>query len=98
MNGSWQCFGASNRHVASGGAAMFGESMWKIRAKSASLRFDHTGLAELIARRWNQDRQYFAPRMTRRWRVPEGLVVAATGSQCLEVVANSPAPALRAKT
>jgi hypothetical protein len=57
MNGRWQSFSAGNRHVASGGAAMFGESMWKIRAKSASLHFDHTGLAELIARRWNQDRR-----------------------------------------
>jgi hypothetical protein len=31
----------------------------KIGEGSASLQFDHTVLAELIARRWKQDRRYF---------------------------------------
>jgi len=31
----------------------------KIGERSASLQFDHTVLAELIARRWKQDRPYF---------------------------------------
>jgi hypothetical protein len=56
MNGSWECRGAGNWHATSGGGAMFGESLWKIRAKSASLHFDHTVLGELIARRWHRDR------------------------------------------
>ena len=31
----------------------------KIDASSANLRFDHTVLAQLIARRWKQERPYF---------------------------------------
>jgi hypothetical protein len=61
MNGSLECRGAGNRHASWGGAAMLGESMWKIRARSAGLHFDHTVLAELIVRRWRQDRRYYAP-------------------------------------
>lgn len=33
----------------------------KIGARNASLHFDHTVLAELIARRWKHDRAYFTP-------------------------------------
>lgn len=56
MNGSLQCRTARNWHATWGGRAMFGESLWMIRARSASLHFDHTALAKLIARRWHQDR------------------------------------------
>jgi hypothetical protein len=71
MNGSLECRGADNRDAAYRGAATPGESMWKTRARSASLHFDHTVLAELIARRWNQDRGYFALKMTGWRRVAE---------------------------
>jgi hypothetical protein len=60
MRKSLERRGAGNRHAACSGAAPLGESMWKIRARSASLHFDHTVLTELIARRWKQDRPYFA--------------------------------------
>jgi len=64
---------------------MFGESLWKIRARSASLHFDHTVLAELIAWRWMQHRPYFAPKVkgSRVW--PESLVVAATDVEAAAV-------------
>jgi hypothetical protein len=57
INGRLECRGADNRHAAYRGAATPGESMWKIRARSASLHFDHTVLAELIAWRWHQYRR-----------------------------------------
>jgi hypothetical protein len=56
MNGSLDSRGADNHHAGCSGTATAGESMWKNRARSASLHFDHTVMAELIARRWNQDR------------------------------------------
>ena len=56
MNGSLECRGADNWNATCGGAVI-GESLWKIRARSASLHFDCTVLAELIARRWHQDRR-----------------------------------------
>ena len=56
MNGSFERRGAGNRH----GAWPLGDSIWKIRARSAGLAFDHNVLAELIARRWKQDHPYFA--------------------------------------
>jgi ribonuclease HI len=56
MNGGLEWRGADNHRAACSGAATAGESLWKIRAKSASLHFDHTVLAELIARRWHRDR------------------------------------------
>ena len=55
MNGGLVWGWAGNRHAAR--AWTFGESTWKNRARSASLHFDHAVLAELIARRWNQDRR-----------------------------------------
>jgi hypothetical protein len=55
MNGSWERSGAGNRHAGCSGTTPLGESIWKFRARTASLHFDHTVLAELIARRWKED-------------------------------------------
>jgi hypothetical protein len=55
MNGSLERSGAGNRHAGCSGTTLLGESMWKFRARTASLYFDHTVLAELIARRWKED-------------------------------------------
>jgi hypothetical protein len=63
MNGNSEFRGAGNRHAACGGAVPLGASIWKIRARSAGLRFEHIVLADLIARRWKQDRPYFAVKM-----------------------------------
>lgn len=60
MNDSLEHHRADNRHAARSGAAPPGESIWRIRARNANLHFDHTILAELIARDWKQDRPYFA--------------------------------------
>jgi hypothetical protein len=56
MNGSWERSGAGNRHAGCSGTTPLGESIWKSSARTASLHFDHTVLAELIARRWKEDR------------------------------------------
>ena len=59
MNKSVERRGTDNEHAVRR-AAPLGESIWKIRARRASVQFDPTVLAELIARRWKQDRPYFA--------------------------------------
>jgi hypothetical protein len=56
MNGSLQRRGAGNRHAGCSKTTLLGESIWKFRARTASLHFDHTVLAELTARRWKEDR------------------------------------------
>lgn len=58
MNGSLERSGAGNRHAGCSRTTPLGESIWKFRVRSASLNFDHTILAELIARRWKEDRAY----------------------------------------
>lgn len=60
--------GADYRHATCSGTAPFGESLLKIHARSADLHFDHTVLAELIARHWKQDRPYFASKIAERGR------------------------------
>jgi hypothetical protein len=60
MSESLERHRAGNRHAGCGGATPIGESLWKFRARSASLHFDHTVLAELIARRWKEDGPYLA--------------------------------------
>jgi hypothetical protein len=66
MNGSCERSGAGNRHAGCSGTTPLGESIWKFRARTASLHFDHTVLAELIARRWKDDRPYLPWARTRR--------------------------------
>jgi hypothetical protein len=58
MNESLERHWTGSSYAACGGATPVGESIWKFRARSASLHFDHTVLAELIARRWKGDRRY----------------------------------------
>ena len=66
MNGSWERSGPGKRHAGCSGTTPLGESIWKFRARTASLHFDHTVLAELIARRWKKDRPYLPWARTRR--------------------------------
>jgi hypothetical protein len=54
MNESPERRGAGNRHS---GTTLFGE-LWKYRARSVSRHVDHAVLAELVARRWKEDRSY----------------------------------------
>jgi hypothetical protein len=61
----------------------------KIGETSASLHIDHTVLAELIARRWKQDRPYFtlnkkacgAWLQASRWRPPGRSALEMHGSR-----------------
>jgi hypothetical protein len=60
MNERLERHAAGIGHAACIAAAPLGESIWRIRARSTSLQFDHVVLGELIARRWKQDRTNFA--------------------------------------
>jgi hypothetical protein len=76
MNKSLERRAAGNGRVACIAAAPLEESTWKIRARSASVQFDHTVLAELIARRWKQDRPYLAREVLTGLLVQHSSVVA----------------------
>jgi hypothetical protein len=85
MKESLERHGASKGHAACSGTAPLGESIWKFRARNASLHFDHTVLAHLIARRWKEDRPYFALRKIARGALPESLVMAVTDVEAAAV-------------
>jgi hypothetical protein len=62
------------------------------------LDFDHTALAELISRRWQEDRPYFTPHRKARGAALEGSWWRQPASSALKLHWSRGSPALQMQT